>query len=83
MSRMIVQRSPTECGVSEYDREVSTVAGLGPIGMLRHDKKKVLNVMRQVISPLKIKTNLYITYSFRTQQTTPSVTLRKTHFPVR
>ena len=35
----LVQRSLAECGVSECDREASTVGGSGPLGgLLRHKK---------------------------------------------
>ena len=30
--RSLFQRSPTKCGVSECDLEVSTMGGLGPLG---------------------------------------------------
>ena len=30
--RSLVQRSPTECGVSEYDRKASIMGGSGPLG---------------------------------------------------
>ena len=34
----LVQRSPTECCVSECDRESSTVRVLGPVGLQSHEK---------------------------------------------
>ena len=37
--RSLVQRSPTECGVSECDHESSTVRR--PLGLLRHVEKKL------------------------------------------
>ena len=37
MSRSLVQRSPTECGVSECDREASIMRRLWPSS---HEKKK-------------------------------------------
>ena len=33
MGRSLVQRSPTECGVSEYDHAVSTMRSLGSLGL--------------------------------------------------
>ena len=38
--RPLVQRSPTECGVSKCELETSTMGDLGPLG-LTSDKKKV------------------------------------------
>jgi hypothetical protein len=41
----LVQRSPTDCGVSECDRESSTMRRLWPTGgrggLLHHGKKKI------------------------------------------
>ena len=39
--RSVVQRSPTDCGVSECDREVSIMRGSGPLGLWRHEQKIV------------------------------------------
>ena len=36
--RSLVQRSPTECGVSECDLETSTMRSLGPLGLSSHKK---------------------------------------------
>ena len=38
----VVQRSPTVCGVSEYDLEASIMRGSGPLGLWRHEQKIVL-----------------------------------------
>jgi hypothetical protein len=38
----LVQRSPTECGVSECDREASIMRWPWPTMAVRHGKKKVL-----------------------------------------
>jgi hypothetical protein len=32
LSRSLVQSSPTECNVSEYDHEASIIRGHGPMG---------------------------------------------------
>jgi hypothetical protein len=36
----LVQRSLTECGMSECDPEASIMGGPGPLGLLRHGEKK-------------------------------------------
>jgi len=37
--RSLVQRSPTECGVSECDLKTSAVRRLRPLGTSSHEKK--------------------------------------------
>jgi hypothetical protein len=37
-----VQRSPTECGVSECDRETSIMGGPGPLGAVAPWKKEII-----------------------------------------
>jgi hypothetical protein len=36
----LVQRSPTECGVSECDREASETGGLGPQGAVERLRER-------------------------------------------
>ena len=38
MGRSLVQRNPTECGVSEYDRKPRLGGGVGPLDLSSHDK---------------------------------------------
>jgi hypothetical protein len=40
---LLVQWSPTECGVTEYDREASTVRRFGPLGAVDRRKKNCIN----------------------------------------
>ena len=37
-SRSLIQRNPTDCGVSECDQGI-LLRGLGPLGLLSHEKK--------------------------------------------
>jgi hypothetical protein len=37
--RQLVQRSPTDCGVSVCDFETSTMGGIGPLGCSSREKK--------------------------------------------
>jgi hypothetical protein len=37
-ARSLVQRSPTECGVSEWDREASTMRKPGALGGVGHEE---------------------------------------------
>ena len=44
-SRLLVQRSPNECGVSEYDRGTSARGSLAHKRLSSHEKKKLLMIV--------------------------------------
>jgi hypothetical protein len=48
MDLSLVQRSPTECGVSECDLEATTVRKLWPTGGCRKMKKKKSKINKYV-----------------------------------
>ena len=50
----LVERSPTECGVSECDREVSTVRRLWPTGGLLCHDKKIHFTLHEVTTVLRV-----------------------------
>jgi hypothetical protein len=50
----LVQRRPTECGVSECDYESSTMRGLGAPGLLRRVKKIILKINYSFASHMTI-----------------------------
>ena len=61
MGRSLVQRSPTECGVSEYDHAVSTMRSLGSLGLSSleeinrfHKSRKFFTCRLLYIKPLQI-----------------------------
>jgi hypothetical protein len=49
--RSLVQRSSTECGVSEYHSRTSTMGGLGPLGPSSHENNNsgTLNHIHELI----------------------------------
>ena len=54
MGWSIIQRSPTECGVSECDREVSIMRRPWPTGGLsHHGKKKKFNKLSHICCPVR------------------------------
>jgi len=55
----LVQRSPTECGVSECDREASTLSRPWPTGGCRATKKVFFNVKIMWFS-----SKIYFTHNF-------------------
>jgi hypothetical protein len=63
--RSFVQRSPTECGVSEYDREASILRMPGPTGgrCAKEIKKKSVSPPSKHTAYCITKTTLAITLS--------------------
>jgi len=67
--RSLVQRSPIECGVSDCDREASTMKRPGPLGAVepwrRNNQKSYLNV-RYIYMYIYIYICIYIyIYAYR------------------
>jgi hypothetical protein len=62
MGRPLVQRGPTECGVSECDREASEVLRPWPTGGCRAMKKKNATCFRYVLAIIRRKFVLHMQY---------------------
>jgi hypothetical protein len=74
--RSLVQRSPTECGLSECDRQPRR-QGIGPFGPSSHEKKNVLCCYFKQVSPVLIgnpsgKYNFSVPLEFRILRSNPT-----------